>query len=245
VKTNKLFVSGKNAAREALLHMPHAVTRVFVAKTFNDHDIHILIKKAGVEVSPLQSGEARADLKGNASSQGIIVQLSLQNILLPFEKFIDSIAITPNTALVLLTGVEDPHNVGAIIRSAAAFGASAVLMPKERQSPITAAVIKASAGMAFQLPLVTIPSPQAVLPMLKKRGFKIYALAAGKQTISEASFPSPAVFVFGNEGLGIEKTIRALCDETLSIPMQKEAESLNVAASAAVALYVWSSKRSA
>jgi 23S rRNA (guanosine2251-2'-O)-methyltransferase len=242
VKTNKLYITGKHAAYEALMYAPHAVKRVYIARGFQDNNINKLIAQAGLQKEPLQEGESRADVKGNSSSQGIVLQISLIDMMQPLEKFIDTLKVSPSTSLLLLSGVQDPHNAGAIIRSAAAFGATAVLMPQEKQSPITAAVIKSSAGMAFQLPLVTIPSIQTALAMLKKRGFKAYALAAGRQNISGAEFASPCVFVLGNEGQGIDKAMRALCDETLSIPMHLRAESLNVAASAAVALHAWSQK---
>ncbi len=242
MKTNKLYIAGKHAAYEALMYAPHAVKRVYIARGFQDNAINTLIERNGLEREPLQEGENRADLKGNASSQGIVVQISLVEMQQPFEKFLDALAVTPSTSLLLLSGVQDPHNVGAIIRSAAAFGVAAVLMPQQKQSPITAAVIKSSAGMAFQIPLVTIPSTQTALAMLKKRGFKTYALAAGKQNIAEAAFAHPSVFVMGNEGEGIDKAVRALCDETLSIPMHVGAESLNVAASAAIALHSWSQR---
>jgi 23S rRNA (guanosine2251-2'-O)-methyltransferase len=242
VKTNKLYIAGKHSAYEALMYAPHAVKHVYIARGFQDNNINKLIERAGLEREPLSVGESRADLKGNSSSQGIVVQISLLDIMQTFEKFIDTLTISPKTVLILLSGVQDPHNTGAIIRSAAAFGAAGILMPQQNQSPITAAVIKSSAGMAFQIPLVTIPSFQTALAMLKKRGFRAYALAAGKQNINEASFNEPSVLVFGNEGQGIDKVVRSLCDETLSIPMHMRSESLNVAASAAIALHAWSVK---
>ena len=242
VKTNKLYIAGKHAAYEALMYAPHAVKRVYIARGFQDNNINKLIERNGLEREPLQEGEARADIKGNASSQGIVVQISLIDMMQPLEKFLDNLKAMPSTSLILLSGVQDPHNVGAIIRSSAAFGGAAILMPQEKQSPITAAVIKSSAGMAFQIPLVTIPSVQTAIAMLKKRGFKTYALAAGKQNISDAAFATPSVFVLGNEGQGIDKAVRALCDETLSIPMHMRAESLNVAAAAAITLHAWSQR---
>lgn len=224
------------------MYAPHAVKRVYIARGFQDNAINKLIERNNLTREPLQEGESRADIKGNSSSQGIVVQISLIDMMQPFEQFLDALKSSPSTALIMLSAVQDPHNVGAIIRSAAAFGVSGVLIPQQNQSPITAAVIKSSAGMAFQIPLVTIPSVQTALAMLKKRGFKAYALAAGKQNISDAAFASPSVLVLGNEGQGIDKGLRALCDETLSIPMHMRAESLNVAASAAIALHSWSAK---
>ncbi len=242
MKTNKLYISGKHAAYEALMYAPHAVKRVYIARGFQDNAINKLIERNSLEREPLQEGESRADIKGNSSSQGIVVQVSLLDMMQPLEKFLETVNVTPSTSLLLLSGVQDPHNVGAIIRSAAAFGVSGILLPQQNQSPITAAVIKSSAGMAFQLPLVTIPSVQTALAMLKKRGFKAYALAAGKQNLNEAAFASASVFVMGNEGHGVDKAVRALCDETLSIPMHMRAESLNVAAAAAITLHAWSVK---
>jgi 23S rRNA (guanosine2251-2'-O)-methyltransferase len=242
MKTNKLYISGRNAAREALFNMPQAVKHVYVERGFNDSIINRLIEKAGLEREPLNHGAQRADIKAGASTQGIVIQVSLIDIMQSFEKFLDSLAVSPKTSLVLFSGIQDPHNVGTIIRSAAAFGASGILMPQQNQSPVTAAVIKSSAGMAFQLPLISIPSVPAALTMLKKKGFKTYALAAGKQNIGDAAFASPSVFVLGNEGIGLDKATRSLCDETLSIPMHPKVESLNVAASAAVALHAWSAK---
>ena len=139
--------------------------------------------------------------------------------------------------------MQDPHNVGAIIRSAAAFGASGVLMQEAGGAGITAAVIKVSAGMAFRVPLVTVPNVPQALAMLKKRGVMLYAMAGkGTHSIDTAPFDEPALFVFGNEGAGLEPKIRALCEQTLTIPMHPRCESLNVAASAAVALHAWSVK---
>lgn len=242
MKTNKLYIAGKHAAYEAMMYAPQAVKRVYIARSFQDNNINKLIERNGLEREPLSEGEARADIKGNASSQGIVVQLSLIDLLQPFETFIETVQVTPSAALLFLSGVQDPHNVGAIIRSAAAFGVSGVLMPQQNQSPITAAVIKSSAGMAFQTPLVQVLNMQNALSQLKKKGFKVYALAAGKQNISEAAFASPTVLILGNEGVGIDKNLRALCDDTLSIPMHLRTESLNVAASAAIALHSWSSR---
>src|SRR5450631_2410812 len=121
MKTNKLYIAGKNAAREAMLHAPQAVKRVYVERGFQDHTINKLIERLGLTREPIQGGVARADIKGNTSSQGIVIQLSLIDIMQPFEKFAETLSPTPATSFLLLSGVQDPHNVGAIIRSAAAF----------------------------------------------------------------------------------------------------------------------------
>ncbi|HEY5383227.1 MAG TPA: 23S rRNA (guanosine(2251)-2'-O)-methyltransferase RlmB [Candidatus Paceibacterota bacterium] len=243
MKTNKLYIYGKHAVREALQHAPHAVTRVYVEKGFTDSELMKFVDKSGVERAPLNKGLVRADIKGGSAQGAIVAQLSLQELVVPFEKFLDTLAIGPGTCLVFLSGVQDPHNAGAIIRSAAAFGAAGVLMQGHDASPVTAAVIKVSAGMAFRVPLVTVQNVPQALAMLKRRGVTIYALAAkGAHSVESAVFEGPALFVFGNEGAGLEPAMRALCDTTLTIPMHPRCESLNVAASAAVALFAWSGK---
>jgi len=142
-----------------------------------------------------------------------------------------------------LSGVQDPHNVGAIIRSAAGFGVAGILMPQTNQAPITGAVLKVSAGMAFRIPLVSVSDILAAIKDLKKKGFKVYGLSGeGAQSITQEEFPTPTLFIFGNEAEGIPQTLRSLCDAVLSIPIHPQCESLNVAASAAAALFAWSSK---
>ncbi|HUD02611.1 MAG TPA: 23S rRNA (guanosine(2251)-2'-O)-methyltransferase RlmB [Candidatus Paceibacterota bacterium] len=243
MKTNKLYIYGKHAVREAILHSPRSVVRVYVERGFTDSELMKFVQQSGVEQAPLNKGVTRADIKGGTAQQGIVAQLSLQELVVPFEKFLEGLEITPSTSLVFLSGVQDPHNAGAIIRSAAAFGAAGVLMQAQGASPVTAAVIKVSAGMAFRVPLVMVENVSQALAMLKKRGMTIYALAGkGAHSIETEPFAKAGLFVFGNEGAGIEPNVRALCDTTLSIPMHPRCESLNVAASAAVALFAWSAK---
>lgn len=170
-----------------------------------------------------------------------IAQISLFKLLHPYEDFIASLEVTPKTALVLLAGIEDPHNIGAIIRTAAAFGVAGILMPTVGQAPVSDTVLKVSSGMAFRIPLVTIEGYQQALSDLRKRGFKIVALdQTAKTNLSDTSFDAPVVFVFGNEGEGIPGAVKPLLDMSLKIPMDDRAESLNVAAAAAVTLYAWS-----
>lgn len=173
---------------------------------------------------------------------GDIAQISLARLVRPYEDFVQGLPVTPDTCLVLLAGLEDPHNVGAIIRSAAAFGAAGVLMPEEGQAPITDAVLKVSAGMAFRIPLVAIGGYQQTLSDLRRRGFGAYGFETKGTALGGEPFERPSVLVFGNEGAGLPGAVRPLCDRFLSIPINPRAESLNVAAAAATALYDWSTK---
>ncbi len=195
-------------------------------------------------VGDAQKYAPHAVLRVFENAKGVpVAQISLHRLLRRYEEVIDTLPATPDTLLVLLAGLEDPHNVGAVIRSAAAFGTAAILMPFEGQAPITDAVFKVSAGMAFRLPLVTFEGYQQVLSDLRRRGFDIVALDQNAPTpLAAATFAKPTVLVLGNEGSGIPNPVKPLLTTKLSIPMSPRAESLNVAAAAAVALAAWSAK---
>lgn len=168
---------------------------------------------------------------------GYVAIVDVDKLLLPYSSYIES---AKPEALLILGGLTDPHNVGAIIRSAAAFNFSAVLIPKTGQAPITGAVAKTSAGMIFRIPLVTIDSVESVLVDLKQRGFVTYGLAGdGSAVLGQEKFVSPAAFVVGNEGAGLSPDVRTLCDKILSIPMNPRTESLNAAQAATVVMYEW------
>lgn len=243
IKQHKIYIYGKHALLEALECVPQIVEKVFLAQGKDDKDLQNALKRAGIKPSSLGSSKGLKDVGDKVAHQGIIGKISLNRLMRGYEEFIDKLKITPDTALLILGEIEDPHNVGAIIRSAAAFGVSGVLIPQHKQAPITGAVVKVSAGMAFRIPLVEIGNINMVIRDLKKRGFWIYGLAGGsKNNISSEEFNEPSVFILGNEAKGIHQKTRELCDSLISIPINPRCESLNVAASTATTLYAWSTQ---
>lgn len=243
MKQNKIFIYGKHAVAEALTQRLESVRKIHLASSMDDRGLRELIKRSGVPVEKLDDRKATSQAEGNAAHQGVIALISLSGLIVSFEKFLDTFEPTIDTVLVFLSEVQDPHNVGAIIRSAAAFGASAVLFAEHNQASITGAVIKASAGTAFTLPLVQVSGTQQALSALKKKGMMVYGLAGeGGTTLWDTEFTKPSVFVLGNEARGIAPAARTLCDTMLSIPMSSRAESLNVAAAGATVLYEWSTQ---
>ena len=164
-------------------------------------------------------------------------------LLISLDDFLKTLDTRTNPSVVVLGEVQDPHNVGAIIRSAAAFGLSGVLIPEHNQAGITGAVVKTSAGMVFRIPLVSIGNVNNTLKILKEKGFWIYGLAMdGETSLGTDVFDAPVAFVVGNEGAGIREKTLTSCDVTLQIPMNSRTESLNAAVSAAVVFYEWSRK---
>jgi 23S rRNA (guanosine2251-2'-O)-methyltransferase len=241
MRHNKVHIYGKHAVMEALLHAPHTVSKVMLMYGRHDPELMQAIRHAGLPVQQISSGRKARDISGAEAHQGVIGVLLVNKLVRPYDEFIRSLKIRPDTALALLGEIKDPHNVGAIIRTAAAFGVSGILMPQHNQAPITGAVVKVSAGMTFRIPIVEVGNVNTTLRDLKDRGFHIYGLeAAGTTPVQDEQFTEPSVFILGNEAEGIRAKTSLLCDTLLSIPIHPRCESLNVAASSAVTFYAWS-----
>jgi 23S rRNA (guanosine2251-2'-O)-methyltransferase len=142
--------------------------------------------------------------------------------------------------LVVLDGVEDPHNLGAIVRTANAAGAAAVLIPERRAVGLTETVAKAAAGALEYVPVVRIVNVTRSLEDLKKRGFWIYGLdERGSEDYDKVEYLSPSVLVLGGEGKGLHQLVRDHCDVLVRIPMAGTIPSLNVSVAAGVVLFEW------
>ncbi len=238
-KQEKIYVYGRNVLSEALRENPRIVKKVFLDSNLKDADIRTLLAENNIPTSPLKAREKRFVSKETVH-QGIIALIDASLLSISLDEFLRTIDTKKNPALILLDEIQDPHNVGAIIRSAAAFGISGILIPRHNQAGITATVVKVSAGMVFKIPIVSVANVNHALRMLKKAGFWIYGLdGMGPQPIDKEAFDSPTVFIAGNEGTGIRNKTRELCDMLVHISMEQNCESLNVASATTVAFYAW------
>ena len=237
------YIFGKHAVREVLLERPDVVVEVHVTTDFSDEAILQLVDEHKVALKLLNLKNPPRGVSSKAAHQGVVAGILPEKLTVPYKEFKSSLVTTPDTALLVLGEVQDPHNVGAVIRSAAAFGLAGVLIPPHNQSPVTGTVVKVSAGMAFRIPLVTIPNVNTVLRDLQKDGFWVYGLE-GDGTVSTVSeqYTRPSVFVLGNEGSGLREKTMETCDELISIPIHPRCESLNAAAATAVVLASWSAQ---
>jgi len=235
------YIYGRHVVEEALISAPDIVQHVYLAHSVHDQGLKNLIRRAGAHVSAFDESKPPKGFDVEAAHQGVVALVELGGLLRDYKSFVEGLDINSDTSIAILGEVQDPQNVGAIIRSAAAFGVSGVLIPEHNQAQVTGSVIKVSAGMAFKMPLVTVGNVNQVVRDLKERGFWIYGLAGDAQKkLHQEKFDAPAVFVLGSESRGIREKTRELCDVLLSIPSDAQCESLNVAASGAVALYEWS-----
>jgi 23S rRNA (guanosine2251-2'-O)-methyltransferase len=241
MKEEKIYLYGKHALREVLLARPEAVQKVFLHKNAQgDKELIDLLKTHSITPSAMKDDQSKKTVGDDAVHQGVIALLSPSKLYTSFDDFLSSIKEKQNPSVMLLDELQDPHNVGAIIRSAAAFGASAVLIPEHNQAPITGTVIKTSAGMAFRIPIVVIGNVNQTIRTLKEHNFWTYGLVMEGEALSKTVFDTPALFIVGNESTGIREKTLELCDIKLSIPMDPRCESLNAATAASVVLYEWS-----
>ncbi len=238
-KTEKVYIYGRHALYEALRDKPETITELFITDPAAEAKLVSLAEKNNVPVKKLGDKELRTIGRG-AVHQGVVGIFDEQALLMDLKQFLSELDMSTNPAVAICGEVQDPHNLGAIIRSAAALGISGVIIPEHRQSPVTGTVVKTSVGMVFRLPIVSVGNVNQTLRALKDHGFWIYGLDMEGESLTETKFDRPSVFVIGNEGGGIREKTLELCDHKLSIPMHPRAESLNASVSAAVTFYEWS-----
>lgn len=239
-KKEQSYIYGTHAVSEALNRAPYAVLHVYFVGKHQADDILKRTQEAGIPFDRCDEDHVPKGVDRKVTHQGVLALIAPQKILTGYKQFIETLEVTDRTGIVVLNELTDPQNVGAIIRNAAAFGIAGILIPEYRQAPITGTVVKVSAGMVFTLPVVSIGNVNQALRDLKDRGFWVYGLTGeGDTKLNQEQFTKPSVFVFGNEGRGMREKTEELCDFTLSIPIEENVESLNVASSAAITLYAW------
>lgn len=163
------------------------------------------------------------------------------------HEYADWEAATRDAQLVVaLDGVEDPHNLGAIVRSAHAAGANAVLVPERRSAPLTETVARSAAGALEYLPVARVVNMAQTLERLKKAGFWIYGLdERGTEVYERVDWNRPTVLVLGGEGQGLHQNVQKHCDVLVRIPMAGAVSSLNVSVAAGIVLFDWRRKAGA
>lgn len=226
-------VVGRIPVIECLRAGKRTARRLFVLRGAKDLDD---IREAAQGVPIEESDRNRLDqLSGGVVHQGVVLEADSLPLLdasrWAKETFPDQAVV------VILDGVEDPHNFGAIVRSAAACGANAVVFGKDRSAPISAAAMKSAAGAMEYIDLVQATNISRAIDDLKKVGFWVAGLAAdADKTIWQAELKGRIALVVGSEGKGIRRLVRENCDFHLRIPLSGPITSLNASVSAAIAI---------
>lgn len=234
-------IVGRNPVVEAL-RAGVAVKRVMVARGIDIDErvteIMELARQARIEVLEVN----RKELDPYPAHQGVALKVAPYKFR-PLNEVLQKISGVP--LIVALDGVTDPRNLGAIIRSACAFGAHAVVIPDRRAAGMTAVAWKASAGAAARTPVVQIKNMTATIHDLQSEGYFVVGLDAGGDVpLSQmAVADEPLMIVIGGEGKGLSRLVRESCDLVVSIPISSAIESLNASVAAAIALYSVSERR--
>ena len=240
-KSENIFIYGRNPIIEALINRPNEVEKIFIKSSIQVNSIDglsDLISENSIPVSKVPQVKIQ-NLVGRVNDQGIVALLSQIRYTDYFE-WISELDLSSNPGVLFLDGIEDPHNFGAILRTAAASGIAAVIVPTQKQSPVNATVFKTSAGTAGRIPIIRVHDINQGIKDLKLAGFEIFALDGNSgNSFWETKFDKPSAFLIGNEGDGLKQQAIKKASKTLQIPMNNSVESLNASVSAALICYEW------
>ena len=214
--------------------------RILIARGAGGHRLQEVIDLARTTSTQVRFEERGAldRLAGAKSHQGVVA-LGAQ------KKYAELDTVVPTAELlVILDGVEDPHNLGAIIRTAHAAGANALIVAERRAAGLTETVAKAAAGALEHLPVVQVVNINQTLRSLKDNGYFIYGLdEKGDVAYDTLDWPEKTVIVMGAEGKGLHDLVKRNCDALVSIPMAGKIASLNVSVATGIVLFAWRSRR--
>jgi len=241
--TQNDLIFGLHAIQAALALPVTRVTEIWIADERHDERVAAIIEAAkqhGLHPQKVER-EQLDDMMPGARHQGGIAKCSPLKELTETDllKLVDDL-IDNGTAplLLILDGVQDPHNLGACLRTAEAAGAHAVIAPKDRASGLTATAMKVSSGSAERLPFVQVTNLARILRELQQAGVWLVGTSGDSEsTLYDVELKGPLAIILGAEGRGIRRLTREHCDQVVYIPMQGGAESLNVSVAAGVCLF--------
>lgn len=233
------IIEGRNAVAEAL-RAGTPIDKVFVLKGEVDLPLRQLANQArqqGAVLAEVDRHKLDAMSRTHAH-QGIVAVAAVREYASVEDLLQAARDRGEPPLLVVCDELSDPHNLGAVIRTAECAGAHGVIIPKRRSAGLTAIVGKTSAGAVSYMPVARVSNLPATLEELKKKGIWVYGTAAeGATSLYEADLKGPAAIVIGSEGSGMGRLVREKCDFLVSIPMKGHISSLNASAAAAILLY--------
>lgn len=233
------IIEGRNAVIEAL-RTDTSIDKIYISKGETDKTLgHIASKARDMGIVVVEADRRKLDNMSRTHAHQGVIALAAVREYVTVESILESAAAKgENPLIVVCDEISDPHNLGAILRTAECAGAHGVVIPKRRSAGLTAVVAKTSAGAVSYMPVARVPNIPALLKDLKKQGVWVFGTAAeGTTTLYEADLKGPAAIVIGSEGDGMTRLARENCDFLVSIPMKGRISSLNASAAAAILLY--------
>ncbi len=231
-------IEGRNAVLEAY-RSGRCVDKLFVQEHLQDGPVRTILreaKKAGTIVSFVKK-ERLDEMSETGHHQGVIAQVAAYEYASVEEIWRRAEERNEAPFFILLDGIEDPHNLGAIIRTACLAGAHGVIVPKHRASGLTATVVRASAGALNYIPVAKVTNLKQTMDQLKEKGIWFVCADMGGERMYDLNLTGPIGLVIGSEGEGVSRLVRENCDYTASIPMRGEIDSLNASVAAGVLMY--------
>lgn len=233
------LIEGRNAVTEAL-RAGTPIDKIFIARGETDKTLgHIASTARAAGVVVVEADRRKLDyMSATKAHQGVIALAAVREYASVEDILSAARERGEAPLLVVCDEISDPHNLGAIIRTAECVGAHGVIIPKRRSAGLTAVVDKTSAGALEHMAVARVPNLVAAIETLKKNGLWIYGTAAeGSNELWKTDLTGPACIVIGSEGAGISRLVREKCDFLVSIPLRGQISSLNASAAAAVLLY--------
>lgn len=233
------LIEGRNAVIEAL-RTEASIDKIFIQKGEVDKTLgHIASKARAAGIVVVEADRRKLDgMSRTHAHQGVIAVAAVRAYATVEDILQAARDKGEPPLLVVCDELSDPHNLGAVIRTAECAGAHGVIIPKRRSAGLTAVVAKTSAGAVAHVPVARVPNLPSLLKELKEEGVWVFGTAAGGTTqLYQADLKGPAAIVIGSEGDGMGRLVAENCDFTVSIPMFGKINSLNASAAAAVLLY--------
>ncbi|MBP1758252.1 MAG: rRNA ((2251)-2-O)-methyltransferase RlmB [Firmicutes bacterium] len=233
------IIEGRNAVIEAL-RVGTPIDKIFLARGETDAALgHIASTARNQGVVVVEADRRKLDYMSRTHAhQGVIALAAVREYVEPEDILQIARDKGEPPLIVICDELSDPHNLGAVIRTAECAGAHGVIIPKRRSAGLTAVVAKTSAGAVSHVPVARVPNLTTLLKELKKQGVWIFGTdAAGSVSLYEADLKGPAAIVIGSEGDGMGRLVSETCDFLVRIPMRGKLNSLNASASAAILLY--------
>ncbi|MBQ9413888.1 MAG: 23S rRNA (guanosine(2251)-2'-O)-methyltransferase RlmB [Clostridia bacterium] len=230
-------IVGRNAVREAL-RAGRPIDRILIARGERGGTLPVIAAEARDRGIPIKEADPRKlSALGGEHHQGVIAIAACKDYVTLDDLFAAAEEKGEPPFFVVCDELEDPHNLGAVIRTAEAAGAHGVIVPKRHAAGLTSAVYKASAGAVEYLPVARVTNIAETLSELKERGVWVYGLDMDGETWCQADLTGAAALVVGSEGRGLGRLVKERCDKILSLPMAGRVNSLNASVATALLLY--------
>jgi 23S rRNA (guanosine2251-2'-O)-methyltransferase len=244
VKQKDDVIVGRNPVSEAI-RSSRTIDKILVARGTRTGAVVGILAKAKEKQIPVKEVDSKKldFLSGGANHQGIIAMAAVKEYSTVEDIFALAEQRGEKPFVIVLDEVEDPHNLGAIIRTAECTGAHGIIIPKRRSATLSYSVGKSSAGAIEYVPVARVTNIVNTIEELKERGLWVFGADMNGTDYTQCDFDGAVALVIGNEGKGIGRLVREKCDQIVSLPMKGKINSLNASVAAGVLMYAVSSKR--